>query len=137
MEKSLVESHTIFEHIPHTLQLQGLVPRKVPTIVDVMNSTERGWQNLHIVFKVILNHTFLIEVIYPFLTCICCNLDEPLTICERGVLSTAEVSVYQITDGSSKLTYPAQTVLWLEHQDQHAGLQPATSYWAHPLCHTP
>lgn len=54
-------------HIPHTLQLRGVVSKKVTTIVCVTFCTEQGGHNLHMAFNDIPIHEFVVEVIHPCL----------------------------------------------------------------------
>lgn len=85
-------------HIPHTLPLWWLVPRKIPIIFYVTANTEWGWlaQSTHqvqIYHYQALSHGGDSRKSETFP----CNLHELNIICDCGGLSTAEVSLYQRT----------------------------------------
>lgn len=109
----------------YTFQLLELVPKKVPTIFDVMNITERGCDNLHMVANIVPFHDFLVEVTGSHLKRVLCIFHEPLTICQHGVLFSTENSVYQCTrevDNYHSLpNFPEQ-----KHQDKLGNVESAT-----------
>lgn len=82
-------------HIPHMLQGEGLVSRKVPIIVDVTHSTIRCWHSPQIVLSVIAFRKYLEKVNYPYPKHLFFDPPEPVTISQHGALSMAEVSIYQ------------------------------------------
>lgn len=84
-------------HISYGLQLQGLVPKKVPTIVNVTQTTEWGCHNSHFVPNAIPIHDFLMEIACPFLNRPDFTLYEPLDIGLSNILPTAKVSVIHET----------------------------------------
>lgn len=82
-----------FSGVPST----GPCPRMVSTIFDLMLSVEPGQFIPHVMFDAISTHDFLVNLIHPIMKFLFGNLHHLLTVCQRSVLSTAEVGIYERT----------------------------------------
>lgn len=116
----LPELYITLAHISQTHPLLGLVPTKVPTIVDVTHRTDWGLHNPQV--GLILPNSIgiqssLMQVIHPYMKRLRCSLHEPPTLCQRGVLSTAKGQHKPENHSRSQLLNLGQNVLGQKYQN--------------------